>query len=768
MKEKITLISLFCVIALHLSAQTTIKGIIVDEHRQPLPFAQLTLKSSKDSSFIKSGSCDSIGRFALTCKKLPVILSVNYIGYQIKEIVYSSSEFKRIALIPDTISLHDVIITGRRPRMKLTAEGVLTSISGTVLSKVGTAEDVLSHIPMIRKTKDGFEVFGKGTPLIYINNKEMRDESELQQLKSSDILSIELITNPGSKYDATVKSVIKIKTRKAVGDGWSIDTWGRYGKGRKDKGDETLSADLNYRKSGLDLFGSVWTDHNKSLQYATMSQDAKSGERIHEEEVMDNRMRNLNIELAGGADYDINNQSIGIKYTMYVPTTNKIFTTFNSQVFQNSQLFDNLRNNTSSKTKGDVGSTINTYYVGTVGKTEINFNADELNDGYKEKNAIDENSQAQDNRHLDTENRVRNNLVAAKLSLTFPLWKGNFTWGSEDSYTYRKDDYSNPQGYVASSKSTLRNYNLATFINYSHELPFGTAEAGVRYEHLDFHHDGDKKQRKIYNNVFPTFSFNTQISNVQLQAAYSLKTARPTYRQLSNDVFYANMYSLQKGNPMLENSTIHDASLTMIWKFLQFNLDYTDRRKDIIYFMYPESENSDVVITSYKNLHSVKTITPFLDVAPAIGKWNPDLSIGVSKQWLTAASFFGEQKFNKPIWMIGFNNTLEFGKNFIGELNFNYQGKGNSENVYLSKSTVALDLELTKTLCHDHLILKIAGEDLFNRNNDSNILYCPAAKLSQDNRYYKRQVVFTIRYRWNTTGKRYKGTGAGNDEKSRL
>jgi hypothetical protein len=155
-------------------------------------------------------------------------------------------------------------------------------------------------------------------------------------------------------------------------------------------------------------------------------------------------------------------------------------------------------------------------------------------------------------------------------------------------------------------------------------------------------------------------------------------------------------------------------------------------------------------------------------VAPAIGKWNPDLSIGVSKQWLTAASFFGEQKFNKPIWMIGFNNTLEFGKNFIGELNFNYQGKGNSENVYLSKSTVALDLGLTKTLCHDHLILKIAGEDLFNRNNDSNILYCPAAKLSQDNRYYKRQVVFTIRYRWNTTGKRYKGTGAGNDEKSRL
>jgi hypothetical protein len=74
-ETSVTLISLFCVIALHLSAQTTVKGVVVDEHQQPLPFAQLTLKSSADSSFIKSGSCDSIGRFALTCKKLPVILS---------------------------------------------------------------------------------------------------------------------------------------------------------------------------------------------------------------------------------------------------------------------------------------------------------------------------------------------------------------------------------------------------------------------------------------------------------------------------------------------------------------------------------------------------------------------------------------------------------------------------------------------------------------------------------------------------------------------
>ena len=72
----------------------------------------------------------------------------------------------------------------------MTTEGIQTNVENTVLSKLGTGEDVLAHVPGITKKDDAFEVFGKGAPLIYINGRLMRDASELDQLKSENIKSV--------------------------------------------------------------------------------------------------------------------------------------------------------------------------------------------------------------------------------------------------------------------------------------------------------------------------------------------------------------------------------------------------------------------------------------------------------------------------------------------------------------------------------------------------------------------------------------------------
>ena len=81
-------------------------------------------------------------------------------------------------------------------------------MQGTVLSKMGTAEDVLKHIPGLQKKNDAYEVFGKGSPIIYVNGRLLRDLSELDQLKSEDIKNVELITSR-ARYDASVKAVIR-------------------------------------------------------------------------------------------------------------------------------------------------------------------------------------------------------------------------------------------------------------------------------------------------------------------------------------------------------------------------------------------------------------------------------------------------------------------------------------------------------------------------------------------------------------------------------
>ena len=78
---------------------------------------------------------------------------------------------------------------------------------------MGSANDVLERVPGItRKSNDVLEVLGKGQPVIYINGRQIRDKTELEQLSSGEIASVELVTNPGARYDATAKAVVRIRS----------------------------------------------------------------------------------------------------------------------------------------------------------------------------------------------------------------------------------------------------------------------------------------------------------------------------------------------------------------------------------------------------------------------------------------------------------------------------------------------------------------------------------------------------------------------------
>jgi hypothetical protein len=113
-----------------------------------------------------------------------------------------------------------VIIKGSRPSTRLISEGYTTQVSGTLLANVGDARDVLKEIPRIHENNDEYTVFGKGTPLIYINGKKITDNSDLKRITSQEVKSVDVITSPGAQYDAEARSVIKIKTNSPTGE-WS-------------------------------------------------------------------------------------------------------------------------------------------------------------------------------------------------------------------------------------------------------------------------------------------------------------------------------------------------------------------------------------------------------------------------------------------------------------------------------------------------------------------------------------------------------------------
>ena len=746
-------------------------GTIIDEKGLPVAYANVAILNPTDSALLSGGVSNESGYFAIPYEQERVLARISYVGYKTIYRMCDKPEVGTIRMRLDNYTLKGVMVKGERPQYQMGSEGLVTNVENTPLSNLGTGADVLKHVPGIIAKDNQYEVFGKGTPIIYINGRKMRNYRELEQLKSTDIKNIELITNPGAKYDATVGAIVKIQTVRKAGDGFSIDTWGRWQQSRKDK--EAVSLDMNYRNNGLDIFSSLWASRGTHLQLSELTQEVQTDTLWQQRNDMRMDIVSRDYSIETGFNYMLNeHHSFGAKYEYTFPTNEDETTTLTSDVTANREFYDKWDNLTKKQTQSNAKHKLNVYYIGKVGKLDIDWNFDYLHSGYDEKSLIAETCQIQDDRTLDAENRVRNRMLASKLTMTYPLFGGSLDFGAEYTNTDRQDDYVNPQNYVTSTYSTLKEQSISPYAEYSILMPkFGQFRMGLRYEHVSFNYYESghlvEEQSRSYSNLYPSLSFRTKIGKVMAQIAYSAKTTRPTYRQLSNDVFYGNRYSMQRGNPLLDNSIIHNISFQGMWKFLQFSINYSDERGQIIHWM-EQIDNSNVTLVTYKNISSLKRIVPYVSLAPKFGIWHPQLSLGFGKQWLTIETTAGDISLNKPMLIAQVSNTFKFSKTLTGELYFRYQGTGHYQNIYLDYHQTVLDVSIVKTFFNDRLSIKLAGEDLLDRRRDGNLVYNHQVKLWQGNYYDRRRFVATIRYKFNTTRSKYKGTGAGNDEKNRL
>ena len=768
--QRIVLVSMMCLVAIASTAQG-ISGRVIDEQAQPMPFANVVLVNRADSAFIAGAVTKNDGTFSISTDKQDGLLKVTSVGYITRYIDARQGSVGDIQMLPDTQMLSKVVVKGHVPQFQMGSEGFVTNVTNTPLSQIGTADDVLKHVPGII-AKDGvYEVFGKGSPIIYINGRKMRNKKELEQLKSTDIKSVELITNPGAKYDATVGAIVKIQTIRRAGDGFSIDTWGRWRQGHKAQ--KSASLDMNYRHNGLDIFTSLWVSKGKYLQQSALTQEVQSDTLWQQKNEMQTDIVNREYSIEGGFNYMLNeHHSFGMKYEATLPSTSDEMTVLTSDVMANGQFYDKWKNLTNKQTKGIAGHKMNAYYLGKIGKLDVDWNIDYLRSGYNEQSKIEETCQIQDNRLIDAENRVRNNMFASKLTMTYPLFGGSLDFGAEYINTDRQDDYASPQNFVTSSYSTLKEQSISPYVEYSKMLPkIGMLRAGLRYEHVkfDYYESGNlvEEQSRSYGNLYPSLSFATRLGKVQAQIAYSAKTTRPTYRQLSNDVFYVNRYCMQRGNPLLDNSITHNISIQGMWKFLQFSVSYSDERGRIMHWM-EQIDNSNITLVTYKNIHSLKWIVPYVTASPTFGIWHPQLSVGMRKQWLTMQTTAGDITLGKPMLIVQASNTFAFNKTLTGEVDFRYQGPGHYQNIYLDYHQTVLNVSLVKTFFHDRLSIKLAGEDLLDRSRDGNRVYNQQVQLYQGNYNDRRRFVVTLRYKFNTTRSKYKGEGAGNDEKNRF
>lgn len=767
-----TALTLFSTVA---KAQQTIRGWITDEQRLPIEYANVIALSVRDSSLVTGAVTDNAGKFLLTlpANSNQVFLRVSGIGYEQRNVFLPLiADTLQLKAESETKTMEGVTVTAQRPKMAIRNDALVTTIIGSSLAKAGSGNDVLKRIPLLSGKEGSYSVIGRGAAVIYINNRKITDATEIERLNSSDIKDIEVITNPGARYDATVSAVIRIHTVRKVGDGFGFDV--RTSAYYWENWDTYNQLNMYYRRNGLELTAGSAYNIDNSLNKQTTTNKVQTANLWTNKWTSDSRFRNTNNNYTLSAAYEFNaNHSVGARFfTNLLVGANNGSSIFSTDVLKNNVLFDHIESQISGNSTAIPNKSLSAYYVGKVGKIDIDFNTDYYYGRETEYRITTEQSANYANRTVTSAGIHTNKFFATKLVLSHPLFGGSLSVGNENTFTNHEQNYVNQENVVPSTASTIKERNNAFFFEYSRLTPIGQLMAGLRYEHVnsDYYEQGvySPAHSRIYSQWFPSLTFATRIKEVGLQLSYSAKTSRPSYRQLGTNVEYMNRFTRQSGNPTLKPETLHNITLVSSWNWLTFVANYTQTHNKIMYWNEQESTDENITNLRYRNFKRFPALTLSLTAAPTIGVWSPQLTLFCQKQWFDIERLGSKLDLSKPVWGIQWENSFEFRHDWTAEANLKLTSKGMTENAKLTRNNCTFDFSVRKAFLNNRLSVTVGVNDLFNRSANQLLLYTNNLSIDTKQELDSREFYVTLRYKFNTARSKYKGTGAGESERKRF
>ena len=751
-------------------------GTIIDENRQPVPYANVYLLHPSDSTVIGGGVSNEAGVFVIPYEQPTVLARISYVGYKTVYRLCSNEQVGTIQMKPETMTIKGVVVTGERPKVQLQGNSLVMNVEGTVMERMGTAEDVLSRVPMIAKRGEGFEILGKGAPLIYVNGRKLRDLQELKNIQSDNIRNVEVIQNPGARYDASVNAVIIIRTKRTAGEGLGVEltSWSRKGHGFANN--ERIN--LTYRTGKLELFANLFGAYNKRREKGEFEQTVFADTLWVITNKQKNKVHNPFLEGRFGFNYQLDdNNSFGGFYQNtydYVKT----WSDYADDLRANGTMYDHLQNNSISRAEGVPKHQGNLYYTGKIGQLSIDFNADYTYRDQRNRNQQRELSDEYDDRDVNTYTLTRSRLMAEKLFVTHPIGNGQIEVGEEYTNTRWNSSFENTEGYIANSNNEQHEQSIAPFIELRQQIGRFQLSAGLRYEHVasEYFVGGIRRddQSRTYDDFFPSVSLSTSVKNLQLSFSYAKRTTRPSYWQLSSDVVYENRLNLQTGNPYLKPVKYHNINTMAMWKWLYLNVNFSHCVDPILYTAGSLENDSKVNLVTHKNYDHADWLIVTLGAQKNIKlahevTWTPQYNISLMKPWFKA-EFRDEQKsFNHPMMTLQLGNILALPHDWLLQGDFNMHTHGCTGANAISECTNPIfTLSVSKDFCKRRLNIKLSGNDIFNGGISRFTIYSNRFMFTKMEDDDSRCVTLSLRYRFNVTPSKYKGTGAGNAEKNRL
>lgn len=660
--------------------------------------------------------------------------------------------------------LQEVVITAKQPVTKLVGSTLVSSIPGSNLANLGNALDVLAQLPMIKVEDDAVSVIGKTNIEIYIDGLPMRDNQELQQLLSSNLKKVELNMAPGAAYESTTGAVLKITTRRSFAQGISFSDQLQWQCRRKCSIMDNLT--LSYRTGSWEIFGNGTVNYNNSLAKGTTTNTFVYNDQAT---VVGSRQLNSFPTTTGiikiGLNYSKGNQSFGAYYR------------FNPERgdFENngSEWLDNIPPlmrdiNKRIRAHGHQGSVYyencfnDKYLLHFDGDFSISFN----------NNCISTIYPSSAHQIVKSKDERKSRLWAGKLYMNAPLFCGDFTVGTQESFTHTTLDYHmlNQQvgQYIPSTFTEASQTAASAFVSWARQLGQFSLSVGARYEYVsyDFKVDGrrDEDVSRKYNLLTPDLSVGyTFNDDSQLSLSYKLATVKPPYAQLTGSLSYVGLHEIEGGNPKLRDEKMHDIQLFGMWKGFMLQTDFV-RSFDTYAFVKQLYPADDLQLIMHPVNIDISALSCYVVWSQPVRRWTPNITVGVYRQWLTLDNV----KYDKPIFSYDIDNTFSLPGGWSATVNISGRSQGDMHTNRFGATLFSADASLGKALLNKSLTLKLSATDIFNTANYDWTMLTYGVFVDKRQNYDRRGISLNIIYNFQPRKSNYKGKSAAEDEMNRL
>ncbi|MDP2069125.1 MAG: outer membrane beta-barrel family protein [Lutibacter sp.] len=537
----------------------TITGKIIDAAtKKPLEDATIIFKSI-DSNLIKFGGItNQKGNFSIDVEQETYRVSVEFISYETK--ILNLSAITRnfnlgvIELELDTEILNEVEIVGVKKTVEFKSNKIVFNVDKDVAANGGVATDILNNIPSVNVDPNGsITVQGHGSVQVMINGKisSLSKSDALKSLPAGSIEKIEVITNPGAKYDASALSVINIILKKGKDEGFnaSLTATGGY----KDYYGGLIT--LNNKSKYLNFFVNTSFNHSNPITTAAS-----------ENEYFVNNVTSsfLNENSEFNSKKDAFYGTIGTDFYLSKNTTLSTSVNFQnvinkSNTLTSSSIFNAVKAPTATNDRTHIGKLENELYEFVV-DFEHNFKKEgqQLTSSFlfsKDTddiaNTISNTNAAFTNQAYKEKNKLQN--TSYEINFTSPIGKT-----SAYSVGYKGNISEVPFQYSSAVEDRNIDYsdNLnAVYVEFENEGEKFYYGLGLRAEFLELKADYlylNTTQKNNFDKIFPTVYLKYTLSDSKsLSLSYSKKMNSPLYSQLQPFEQKYSETSSYVGNPAL-------------------------------------------------------------------------------------------------------------------------------------------------------------------------------------------------------------------------